>query len=89
VDDEVKGKLLELQAKEELDAMSFEERTRLLERNAKKVNVFRGLPPDGRKRYLERLADEDKLELAKSEILMMTLVQSQQQNLAPDPSRSE
>jgi len=86
VEDEVKEKLLELQAKEELDAMSFEERNQLLEKNAKKVNIFRGLPPEGRTRYLERLKEEEKLELAKSEILMMTLLQAQQKLAA---SRAE
>jgi len=81
VDDEIKGKLLEQQAREELDHMSTEERAQLLQKNAKKVNVFKGLPPDGRKRYLEKLGDNEKIELAKSEILMTTIQQYQQQQL--------
>uniref|UniRef100_A0A7S1WFY8 Uncharacterized protein n=1 Tax=Alexandrium catenella TaxID=2925 RepID=A0A7S1WFY8_ALECA len=89
VDDEVKEKLLELQAKDELDAMSVDERAQLLERNAKKVNVFRGLPDEGRRRYLERLSDQEKVELAKSEILMVTLMQAQQRMAHDAASRAE
>eukprot|EP00747_Dinoflagellata_sp_TGD_P186988 gnl/TRDRNA2_/TRDRNA2_44420_c0_seq1.p1 gnl/TRDRNA2_/TRDRNA2_44420_c0~~gnl/TRDRNA2_/TRDRNA2_44420_c0_seq1.p1 ORF type:complete len:309 (+),score=69.80 gnl/TRDRNA2_/TRDRNA2_44420_c0_seq1:60-986(+) len=75
VTEEVKAELMQLQAKEELEAMSFDERNDMLEKNAKKVNVFRNLPDEARKRYLERLSEEEKMELAKSEILMMTLVE--------------
>jgi len=89
VDEDVVAKLLELQAKDELDAMSFEERSQLLEKNAKRVNVFRGLPPEARKRYLERLAEEEKLELSKSEILMVTLLQGQQQMRAHEGAQRE
>ena len=79
VTEEVKAELLQMQAKEELDAMSFDDRARLLEKNAKKVNVFRNLPDEARERHLAKLTQEEKMELAKSEILMMTLVQSRQQ----------
>mmetsp|Transcript_73883 Transcript_73883/g.131095 ORF Transcript_73883/g.131095 Transcript_73883/m.131095 type:complete len:312 (-) Transcript_73883:30-965(-) len=88
LDEELKSKLLDLQAKEELDNMSFEERAKLLEKNAKKVNVFRNLPPEGRQRYLERLQDREKLELAMSEILMITLLQNQQK-VTPHATRKE
>ena len=35
------------------------------------MDIFRKLPAEGRQRYLEKLGDEEKLELAKSEILMV------------------
>jgi len=79
VDDDVQGKLLELQAKEELDGMAPEDQARLIEKNAKKVSVVSGLPVEGRLRYLAKLSEEEKLELAKTEILINTLQQLQQQ----------
>eukprot|EP00930_Biecheleria_cincta_P079706 TRINITY_DN6760_c2_g1_i1.p1 TRINITY_DN6760_c2_g1~~TRINITY_DN6760_c2_g1_i1.p1 ORF type:complete len:334 (-),score=80.14 TRINITY_DN6760_c2_g1_i1:59-997(-) len=79
VDLEVKGKLIELRAKEELDVMTIDQRVELLNRNAKKVNVLRGLPSEARQQYLAKLQEGEKLEIAKSEILMMTLAQSQHQ----------
>lgn len=81
VDDEVQGKLLEIQAKDSLDGMSTDERAQLLQNFAKKVNVVKGLPLDARKRYLDKLGDDEKLELAKAEILMTTLQQVQQQQM--------
>lgn len=79
VDDEVKGKLLKVQAKEGLDAMTMEERTALLEKHAKKVNVFRGLPADARKRHMDRLSENERLELVQAEILMLTVQQLREQ----------
>lgn len=79
VDTVVSGKLRELQAKEDLDAMSREEQSLLLEKNATKVDIFRKLPAEGRQRYLDKLPDEEKLELAKTEILMVTIMQHQHQ----------
>eukprot|EP00746_Dinoflagellata_sp_MGD_P166972 gnl/MRDRNA2_/MRDRNA2_97236_c0_seq1.p1 gnl/MRDRNA2_/MRDRNA2_97236_c0~~gnl/MRDRNA2_/MRDRNA2_97236_c0_seq1.p1 ORF type:complete len:306 (-),score=86.68 gnl/MRDRNA2_/MRDRNA2_97236_c0_seq1:153-1070(-) len=79
VDEDVKGKLLELQAKEELDNMAPEDQAHLIEKNAKKVSVVSGLPTEGRLRYLAKLSEEEKLELAKTEILINTLQQLQQQ----------
>lgn len=76
VDDEVRNKMLAEQAKEELDKMSLDERAALLERQAKKVNVIRGLPDAARVRYLERLPEQEKLEIAQADILMITLTQS-------------
>lgn len=76
IDDHVKDKLLELQALEELDTMSLDERAELLKNNAKKVNVIRALPFEARKRYLEKLSEEEKLDLAKSQMLMARLAQA-------------
>jgi hypothetical protein len=75
----VAAKLREVQAQEELDTMSPEERGELVQKNAKKVDVFRKLPPEGRQRYLEKLTEEETLELTKSEILMVTILQHQHQ----------
>ena len=71
--------LLEFRAQAELREMSPDDRAKMLEKWAKKVNVVRGLPPEGRVRYLERLSDEERIELSKSEMLMAQLVQSQSQ----------
>lgn len=77
VDEEVRNKLIVLQAKEDLENMSFEERSTVLEKNAKKVNVVKKLPLEARKRHLEKLGEQEKLEFTQCEILMSTLVQSQ------------
>merc|ERR1712083_586989 len=82
------AKLREVRAKEELDKMSPEERGQLLEKNAKKVDIFRKLPIEGRKRYLEKLSDEETLELVKSEILMVTIMQHQYQQSVEDKART-
>lgn len=79
VDAVVRGKLLELQAKEQLDAMSREEQSLLLQNNATKVDIFRKLPVEARQRHFEKLSEEEKLELAKAEILMVTIMQHQHQ----------
>jgi len=79
VDAVVRGKLLENQAKEELDAMSREGQNLLLQKNATKVDIFRKLPGEARQRHLEKLSEEEKLELAKTEILMVTIMQHQHQ----------
>eukprot|EP00930_Biecheleria_cincta_P039632 TRINITY_DN27227_c0_g1_i1.p1 TRINITY_DN27227_c0_g1~~TRINITY_DN27227_c0_g1_i1.p1 ORF type:complete len:331 (-),score=72.11 TRINITY_DN27227_c0_g1_i1:190-1125(-) len=79
VDENIKGKLFELQAREELDSMAPEDQALLIEKNAKKVSVVSQLPVEGRLRYLTKLSDEEKLELAKTEILINTLQQLQQQ----------
>jgi len=78
---EVKDQLLNMRAKEGLDAMSFEERSKLLEKNAKKVNIFRNLPDEARLRYVEKLSDDEKLELCQTEILMVTVMNSRQQRM--------
>merc|ERR1712083_1229699 len=66
VDLEMKGKLLELRAQEELDHMTIDQRAELLQQNAKKVNVLRNLPSEARQQYLQRLQEGEKLEIAKS-----------------------
>lgn len=83
VDQNVRNKLYELKAKEELDSMTNDERVELLRNKSKKVNVFRGLPDDARERHLQKMPEADKLELVKCEILMSTLVQAQSQRFAP------
>lgn len=87
VGDEVRATLVDMRAKEGLDTMSLEDRSRLLEKNAKKVNVFRNLPAAARERYLEKLSEEDRLELTQAEILMVTIAQSQQQRSAQEAAK--
>lgn len=73
------AKLLEKQAKEELDTMSPEERGQCLEIGVKKLKILSGLPQEGRTRYLEKLGHEEKVELAKAEILYANVMQQRQQ----------
>lgn len=80
VDEDVQNKCMDFEAKEQLTSMSPAERSALIEKNVSKVNIFHKLPPEGQQRYLERLSPEDKMELAKSQMLLATLVQSQQAN---------
>lgn len=75
VDDETRRKLLEMRAREDLEATTEETRTSLLERHAKKVNVLRALPPEGRARHLDKLAEEERRELIMTELLMAALSQ--------------
>jgi len=92
---EVKGgeglvlKLLEIQAHQELDAMSREDCSALLDKNAKKVQTFRALPQDGRERYMEKLPEAEKLELMKSEILLMAVMQNQKQQAMIEARRQQ
>jgi len=89
VEDAVKAQLLEMRAREDLDVMTPEVRGELLQKNAKKVQIFRSLPQDGRKRYLERLTEEEKVELAKSEILLTSVMQMQQQQKAQAQAQAQ
>jgi len=76
--DQVKMRVLEMVARETITTMTPEERTGLLDKNAKKVQIFRALPNEGRVRYLERMCDEEKIELMKSELLLLNVMQAQQ-----------
>lgn len=89
VEDGVLAQLLEMRAREELDVMSPEVRGELLQKNGKKVQIFRSLPQDGRKRYLERLPEEEKVELFKSEILLTSVMQMQQQQRAQAQAQAQ
>jgi len=92
---EIKGgvglvlKILEIQAHHELDAMSREDCSALLDKNAKRVQTFRSLPPEGRERYLEKLPEAEKLELMKSEILLMAVMQNQKQQAMLEARRQQ
>lgn len=76
VDAELVAKLLELHAKDGPDRVPLEERSALLEKHAKRVNIFRAWLVDGRKRFLDTLSEQEKLAVAQCEILMLTLAQS-------------
>lgn len=75
----VVAKLLEMQAKDELDAMTTEQKKELWENNLKKLQVVQNLPPPARIQYIEKLTHEEKVTLAKIEILYNTIMDQQQQ----------
>lgn len=58
-----------LQAQEAVSAMSQDERVKLMEKNAKKLRIVQGLPEEARLRYLAKLSDEEKTELAQTEMI--------------------
>ncbi|CAE7397849.1 unnamed protein product [Symbiodinium natans] len=59
-------------AKEQIGAMSEEEKNAFLgEKAMKKMEVFQQLPPDGRLAWIKRLSDEDKLEFVKIQVLFV------------------
>jgi len=66
------------QAKEDLDAMTPEERGALLnEKMKKKISIFAQLPPEAREKHMSQLSEEDQLEMLKAQILMMSVMKQQ------------
>lgn len=66
------------QAKEDLDAMTPEERGALLnEKMKKKITIFAQLPPEAREKHMSQLSEEDGLEMLKAQILMMSVMKQQ------------
>jgi len=78
--DEVKVRILEVVAREALASMTPEDRGALLNKNGKKVQIFRGLPAEDRQRHLEKMADEDKIDLMKTELLVLNVMQLRQKD---------
>jgi hypothetical protein len=80
---------LQAKAKEEIEAMSPQERGKLLEKMQKKVQVFAKLPPEGRVKHMQKLPEEERLEFVKTQILLMSMMQQQfkAQNAAKAPSQ--
>lgn len=73
-------------AREEIEAMTQQQRKELLERLQKKVQVFMSLPPDGKSSYMKKLSETDRLEFMKAQMIMFNIMQSQwksQQHGAP------
>merc|ERR1740121_2733269 len=76
-----KSELDELQVKatEQIEALTPKERGELVQKMENKFKVLANLPPENRKQYVEKLSDEEKLELVKTQILMMSIVRQQMQ----------
>jgi len=65
-------------AQAELEALTPAERGEVLERIQKKLQVFMKLPDEGKKSYMQRLSDSEKLEFVKGQMLMMSQMQQEQ-----------
>uniref|UniRef100_A0A7S1RNK7 Uncharacterized protein n=1 Tax=Alexandrium catenella TaxID=2925 RepID=A0A7S1RNK7_ALECA len=64
-------------AREAVEAMSPEQRKELMGRFQKKVEVYMGLPPEGKESHMKKLSDGEKLEYAKAQIIMVSAMQMQ------------
>eukprot|EP00928_Gymnodinium_smaydae_P040261 TRINITY_DN27328_c0_g1_i1.p2 TRINITY_DN27328_c0_g1~~TRINITY_DN27328_c0_g1_i1.p2 ORF type:complete len:314 (+),score=97.23 TRINITY_DN27328_c0_g1_i1:83-1024(+) len=71
---------LHAQAKEEIAAMSAEERKALLQKMEPRLRILHGLKPEDREAYIRKLGEPDRLEMAKVQVLtIMFALQRQQQ----------
>jgi hypothetical protein len=91
----VKMAVLEIAAAESLKTMTPEARGELLEKNMKKVILYRDMPPEARLKFLDALKEEDRVELMKSDLLLRNYTQQQekqkqvaQQMAAMDPKKA-
>lgn len=68
------------QAREEISKMSEEQKRSFMdEKTLKKMQVFQKLPPDGRMGYVKRLANDEKLEFVKTQMIAADLMKRQYQ----------
>jgi len=67
------------QANEEVGAMTPKERGELLMEKQKKVETFMQLPPEARHRHMERISDDEKVELMKVQVLAINMMRQQWQ----------
>jgi len=67
----------EAEVKQELAAMPEEEKQELLEKYQKKVEVFMKLPLERRMEYMNKMADDDRPEFLKAQILLVGIMQKQ------------
>jgi len=70
-------KKLEAEATAEIEQMSPVERGELVNKMQKKFEVFMNLPPDRRESYCKSLSHADKLEFAKGQILILSVMRQQ------------
>jgi len=70
---------LQEKAKAEVEAMTPKERGELVEKMQKKMEVFAKLPPEAKASHMQKLTEEEKLEFAKTQILMMSIIRQQWQ----------
>mmetsp|Transcript_42324 Transcript_42324/g.78841 ORF Transcript_42324/g.78841 Transcript_42324/m.78841 type:complete len:341 (-) Transcript_42324:205-1227(-) len=76
-------------AREQIANMSDAERKAFMgEKTFKKMEVFQNLPPDGRMAYVKKLSEEDKLEFAKTQMLILEAMQREWQAGQPGPASS-
>lgn len=64
------------QAKTDLDAMKPEDREALMMKMSKKIETLMKLPGDKRTEYFEKLLGEDKAEIVKAQVLMLSIMVS-------------
>merc|ERR1712039_730001 len=69
-------------AKKEIDAMSSTERGELIKKMTKKLEVLNKLPEDARLTHLKKIAEADKIEFIKVQILTMQMMQQQGANIS-------
>ena len=71
---------LQVKAKKEIEAMTPLERGEFLEKMKKKMEVFMKFPMEGRKIYMGKLSEEEKLRLVKAQILLVSMMRQQAQD---------
>jgi len=88
-DESLKMKVFQIEAQESLMTFSNEQKQSLLDKNGRRVQIFRELPLENRVKYLQNMSDEEKIDLMKSELLLLSVMQAQQkENQAKKLARS-
>merc|ERR1712187_309145 len=68
---------LRSKAEQQIELMSQEEKSRVVETMQKKISVFAGLPHEAKVSYMTKLSDEDRLEVVKAQILLANMMSEQ------------
>lgn len=68
---------MQQRAREEVAAMSSEEKAEVAKKMEQKFRVFMNLPEEGRLRHMQSLSEEEKMEYAKAQIILVTIMQEQ------------
>eukprot|EP00933_Yihiella_yeosuensis_P030194 TRINITY_DN23852_c0_g1_i1.p1 TRINITY_DN23852_c0_g1~~TRINITY_DN23852_c0_g1_i1.p1 ORF type:complete len:114 (-),score=24.87 TRINITY_DN23852_c0_g1_i1:45-386(-) len=68
-------KSLEKEAQKKLDKMSNEDRTALLEKMGKRVEILMKLPAEARMTHMAKLNHEEQLEFVSAQVLISTIQQ--------------
>ena len=81
----VKMKEVEETTKYCLSRMSLEDRSQLLNKYLKKIEIIRNLPACAKCKHFSRVEDEEKLNLAEAELIMAELAnrKAKEHNLSP------
>lgn len=64
-------------AREEIQAMTPQERGELIEKMQRKVQTLMNLPHESQKAYIQKLGEAEKLEIVKAQILMVSFMRQQ------------